>query len=33
LHRLLEPPSVFWLGAALVVLTVMSVLWLRERND
>ena len=33
LHRLFEPPSVFWLAAALAVAAVMSVLWLRARND
>jgi hypothetical protein len=33
LLNLLEPPSVFWLAAALAVFTVMGVLWLRGHNE
>jgi len=33
LHQLFEPPSVYWLAAALAVLAVMSVLWVRARNE
>ena len=33
LHRLFEPPSVYWLAAALAVAAVTGVLWLRARNE